>query len=651
MPNTKIINVQKGDTFDEIFDLFQSSDAQEVIFLFPKGTAFATRAAYFKALSAESLELNKKISIMSQDPAIVRLAMECDFNILEEKKPARTILTSDEKFEDDLDDKGDEEDTEENEEEEEEEPKAELASVDYEKEDEEEDEEDEDTEEDPGKRLIRDIIAPDTKSEVRVKGYKQKEEEEEPEEEEDEDIGTEDIETEEDEEEEVAHETSNRDEMLEDLYGKKRGKEKKKKGDKEDVEIAKLWSEEEKRQKSEGLINGEYGKSKKLKLFSGFFGKIFSKTPLIILLIAIVLLVAILYFTFHKATVIMSPRQQDLNFTLNLSASNGINEIDYDFNKIPGQQFIIDKTVEGTFSVSGDQEVAQKARGTITVFNETTSEQRLVATTRFESSDGLIFRIPETVTVPAGTLVGGEIEAGTVTVTIFADKPGDNYNIEPGRFTIPGFEGTPRFDQFYATSQEAMSGGIIGLADTVTSEDYNGAEEELTQKLRDEITQEIQSTSAGLKTLDSMGITISKPETDVEIGEAIDALDMKISGTGKVIAFQEADVIKLIEQYVSDTGDLAVLADTLALTYTDPQISIEGDVLSFSVQVLGKAITNMDIEVIKNDILGMDEEEINGYFGSMEGVTSVRVVLSPKWLVHSIPDNPEDVEIRIELDS
>src|SRR3990167_8540813 len=64
----------------------------------------------------------------------------------------------------------------------------------------------------------------------------------------------------------------------------------------------------------------------------------------------------------------------------------------------------------------------------------------LTKNTRFEAN-GLIFRIQESATVPGYTVAAdGTVTAGTVAAKVFADTPGEEGNIAPAQFTVPGLK-------------------------------------------------------------------------------------------------------------------------------------------------------------------------------------------------------------------
>ena len=87
MPGTKIINIQKSDSFEEIERIFSTAEATEVIFIFPRGTIFANQPVYFEQLKKTADQLGKKISIVTSDHFLVQTAAAQGITILQGPSP------------------------------------------------------------------------------------------------------------------------------------------------------------------------------------------------------------------------------------------------------------------------------------------------------------------------------------------------------------------------------------------------------------------------------------------------------------------------------------------------------------------------------------------------------------------------------------
>ena len=111
---------------------------------------------------------------------------------------------------------------------------------------------------------------------------------------------------------------------------------------------------------------------------------------------------------------------------------------------IPGQVFTSQKNITQIFLATGPSTTgSSKSQGTITIYNDYGSApQELVATTRFVTPDGKIFRLVNDTTVPGATVgAGGAITPSSVDAAIIADQGGSAYNVGPvSKLTIPGFQ-------------------------------------------------------------------------------------------------------------------------------------------------------------------------------------------------------------------
>src|SRR3989344_117301 len=133
-------------------------------------------------------------------------------------------------------------------------------------------------------------------------------------------------------------------------------------------------------------------------------------------------------------------------------------------------------------AAEGTEEVQAKARGNITVMNNySATPVKLIKNTRFETPDGLIFRILSEVNVPGkkGT------SPGELSVEVVADAAGEKYNIAPTlRFTLPGLKSTPSmYADVSARSSEAMSGGFVGVRPVIDSGALQSAKAEIRGRL------------------------------------------------------------------------------------------------------------------------------------------------------------------------
>ena len=206
--------------------------------------------------------------------------------------------------------------------------------------------------------------------------------------------------------------------------------------------------------------------------------KLYEKLILVSLILALILATAILIPTLMAKTKIkIITKKDEWNYIDSVIASKNTGEIDVSSKQIPAEIFSQKKNFNFSFQATGKRNVERKASGKIIIYNAYSSDiQKLVVGTRLSSPDGKIFRLNAEFIVPGAKITDGKIVPSSVEAGITADEPGEKYNIgSVGRFSIPGFEGSPKYQGFYAESKEPMKGGFIGEESFPTEEDIKKA--------------------------------------------------------------------------------------------------------------------------------------------------------------------------------
>lgn len=385
--------------------------------------------------------------------------------------------------------------------------------------------------------------------------------------------------------------------------------------------------------------------------------KFFTKKRLITTLIIICLVGGglALYFVLPKAQIFISPKKEAIHFETEILVDKNTDSIDLDDNSIPGQVFQLEMEDSRKFPTTGEKEVEEKAKGTIMVYNQYSSDpQTLVKTTRFLSENGKLFRLIDTTVIPGATIVEGEIVPSSKEVDIMADEPGENYNIGPAKFTIPGFEGTPKYTAFYGESKESMTGGAKGIMRVTTNDDIEGALEivslELENKAQEEFDKKIPEELKLLNEARSLEViqASSSLGADEPGKEFLATVKIRVWG----LAFKENDVFDLVKKSVSDkiSDNKMLLSSSIKVDYTSTDIDSEGGKANFSCQIEAETAWKIETEEIKNNLAGKDEVEVRKYLSSLSEIESARVIFWPFW-VKRIPSNKEKIKVIIDTEN
>ncbi len=373
---------------------------------------------------------------------------------------------------------------------------------------------------------------------------------------------------------------------------------------------------------------------------SSFFMKFF-------ILLVVVVLAFILFITLvaSSVTVSVTPRQLKARTDANFIAVS-----DNETGGIPFDIVMLDKTAVKPVAVTGEEEVAEKARGEIVVFNDyDSSSQRLIKNTRFETPEGLVFRIQSSVVVPGQKEDStGKIIPGSIEVMVYADQPGEEYNIGLKDFIVPGFKGSDRFDKFYARSKTAMAGGFEGIKKVASEKDVENMQAELSLELIDELTKEIKNQIPKGFILYE-GAVFSEANflgtKDLEDGVGVEE---KVSVYA--VIFNENNLSKYIAGNIIKNYDGANLVIT-NLADLNFEIKNKDDVIPW---VEGRFVFSLkgecnfewlfDENTLKNDLVGKLKDNINEILSRYPSIDSAEVVIKPFWK-NSFPRSTGKIEI------
>jgi len=394
-------------------------------------------------------------------------------------------------------------------------------------------------------------------------------------------------------------------------------------------------------------------------VFSGFYQRIsswlsrFSRFNFIIItvILAVTTLYIILFWVLPRASVYIQPKTEDIALEQSITVDKNISQIDFSANKVSGQVIKLEQNINREFPSTGERQLNEKAHGVITIYNEySSSPQTLVGSTRFISEAGKIFRLPKTIVVPGARIEEGKIVASSMETEVIADEPGDAYNIGPGRFSIPGLQGTPKYNAFFAKSSQSMAGGIVGKARIVSQADVDKAKEIVGQDIHDRIYAQMKGEiPADFKLLDEAISKKIMPWSVIpEIGVKGDSfvLTTKVSLDG--IIFNENNLKSIIvakmRSQLSQNKEL--IDKSLSIDYKKVSTDFGSGTTNLTVIAHAKDKLKIEIAPLKEKLRGQDEKMLKGVLANLPEINSMKVNFWPFW-VKRIPNNLNKIEVKI----
>lgn len=313
----------------------------------------------------------------------------------------------------------------------------------------------------------------------------------------------------------------------------------------------------------------------------------------------------------------------------------------------------LEATSEKQVTSSGQEKVSTRAEGDIKVFNTSTgASQRLIKNTRFQSQSGLVFRITDSVEIPSAKKdATGKVVPGVVTAHVIADGTGDQYNLAPGRFSVPGLKGSPQYDSVYGESAIAFARGFEGSRYIIDPAELETTKQALDLELRNLLLARLKNERpAGFIVYDGAVTFAFDNLPATSYGEKMATI--KERARLQIPMFKESEFAKFVaKSTVAGYEDEAVaITDPTLLTfaYTSPTTT-KTDIatlseLTFNLKGGVQVVWLYDENKLKNEIVGKQKTALPNILATYPAISRAEAVIRPFWS-QKFPDNPNEIKV------
>jgi hypothetical protein len=378
------------------------------------------------------------------------------------------------------------------------------------------------------------------------------------------------------------------------------------------------------------------------------------RTPWLIggAILALALLVGAvgIYLLLPSATIAVTPRTERIGpIPVTVVADTTATQPDPTRGVVPAKEISIPVSVNNTFSATGKRVELTKATGAVRFENlDPTSTNRIQAGSIVRTASGVRFRTQATITVPRAELVGLTIFPARASVKVTAVDGGPDGNVDAGTITIvPSGE-----NSFFlkVTNPEPTAGGTSTEFSRVTQADVDGALAALNLSLQQAFQEAMADPSLetdGSTVFPSTG-QLGEPTPSVApdtlVGQEVTTFELGLSADGTVIAVDEGPVSSLaepkIEAAVSPGHELVPGSTKVDVG----EAIITGQTVSFPVQATAEQIAVLDPEVLKSMVLGKRIDEARAILAPFG---QVALSVSPDW-TGSVPSFDSRVTLTID---
>ena len=354
-----------------------------------------------------------------------------------------------------------------------------------------------------------------------------------------------------------------------------------------------------------------------------------------------IILLVVLYFALVKATISIALNEQVINDQVVIAVYDRPQDFSLPAKSVRGLVKTVAVEQSKLYQVSGHDVIGEEVVGQITLYNKYNKSQPLVASTRLLSASGKLYRLKNSVTVPAG---------GQVVADIYADQAKPEMAVGAELFTIPGlWEGLQ--DKIYGQSLEGAIKYQQKLRRIIAQDDIDKALADLKQVLKDKVKADFDNTyndyDYKFYNLDELNLKFA---VSGKVGEEKDQLPVSMSGTVEVIAFnsdQAQDLAKLSSAAKLPAGQDLLNLDTSNLKYEltkfDPNMVMAEVNMTYDV----KARANNKNEIVdKNKIIGLSEDQLKQYLSNIKDIRTYNIEFYPAF-IKQVPRLTDRIEVKV----
>ncbi len=363
---------------------------------------------------------------------------------------------------------------------------------------------------------------------------------------------------------------------------------------------------------------------------------------------AVIIFVFAAFWALPKATVTVLASPQTIQKTVTVTVDPTATVADSKTSIIPGRKQ--EKSLSGnkTIPVTGTKQVGDPAKGSVTIYNKSSSPLTFSKGTALSAS-GVEFTLDSDATVASASenLVSGTVTFGKTTGSVTASNIGANGNLPAGtEFTFKNVGS----DTAVARNENAFGGGTSRTVTVVSRSDQDALVQGLTSDLLTKAKSDLSSSvSGGEKLLDQTITTNVKSKTfSQELGQESQMLTggvtVDVSGT----SYNNSDLTTIFRDMTA--GSLQpgynLATERTEVTLQNVQIKKDGTIV-LTASLKGIALPSIDLSSLRTGLAGKSVRGAQDYLKKVPGVGGAEFRFRWNVLPNRLPWNSNNISISV----
>lgn len=343
--------------------------------------------------------------------------------------------------------------------------------------------------------------------------------------------------------------------------------------------------------------------------------------PIIGLFVFVTGIIGILYYMLPKVTITIGVLPQIIAKEKTISISTTATVVDAEKFIIPGKKQEKSIIGEKTMPVTGKKKIGDPARGTVTIYNKTTTTKSLKkgATLEFK---GLEFTLDSDTEIASASESIGSLTFGTTTAVVTAVAIGEEGNVVANtEFSVKGYDTSA----IIARNNQIFTGGTSRQATVVSRTDYDALIKAITDELVASANAELlQQVTGGEKLIEqTIKTTVTSKTFTEELDQEAKELHGKATITVSGISYKEEDIKSLLLAFASkDIKSGYVMNEGRTTTSVISPVLKKDGTITAQATIQLVSIPTINVDSIRKSLVGKSVKSAQDELKQIPGVGS-----------------------------
>ncbi len=369
-----------------------------------------------------------------------------------------------------------------------------------------------------------------------------------------------------------------------------------------------------------------------------------------IIFISIAIIAIALSLLYSKAAVTITPKTANVDINGTFTAKK-MGDATVTSSGLVYETVSATQTLSQSVPAKEGALIENKAKGSVTLYNEQTTQQKIVAGTRLSNADGDVYRTTATIVIPPGK----EGAPGSIVAAVLADAVGAQYNMSLAGATdlkVVAYKGTPKYETVYAKLKTAITGGFAGKKTTIAPEVQTATTNALKESLVTKLLEEAKKLAPKDSVIYTNAYTIEY-EIPEPVSKGGEAAEISLKGTLTAAVFRKTAFVKSIaarelDKFPAPSYSINGL-EALKFTVVNPKdfSAKKGTPLIFTLKGPVNLIGTFSESALKEELKGTYLKDSNEIFAKYPSIANAYALITPFWM-RSFPNAPEKIIIEIK---